>query len=114
MKALGLYVALTALTLIVFAVWPGLDLAVSHDFYDGAGFIAPDALARFGRDVFRVTPFVVLALYAALWLAKRAGARLHWAPSGRAMIFLIATMAIGPGLIINLGLKDHWHRPRPT
>ena len=29
------------------------------------------------------------------------------------MIFLIATMAIGPGLIVNLGLKDHWHRPRP-
>ena len=29
------------------------------------------------------------------------------------MIFLIATMVIGPGLIVNLGLKDHWHRPRP-
>ena len=29
------------------------------------------------------------------------------------MIFLIATMAIGPGLIVNLGLKDHWGRPRP-
>ena len=29
------------------------------------------------------------------------------------MIFLIATIAIGPGLIVNLGLKDHWHRPRP-
>ena len=29
------------------------------------------------------------------------------------MIFLIATMAIGPGLIVNLGFKDHWHRPRP-
>ena len=29
------------------------------------------------------------------------------------MIFLIATMIIGPGLIVNLGLKDHWHRPRP-
>ena len=30
------------------------------------------------------------------------------------MIFLIATIAIGPGLIVNLGLKDHWHRPRPV
>ncbi len=30
------------------------------------------------------------------------------------MIFLIATIAIGPGLIVNLGLKDHWHRPRPS
>ena len=30
------------------------------------------------------------------------------------MIFLIATISIGPGLIVNLGLKDHWHRPRPN
>ena len=113
MKAFLVYVALTALTLIVFAVWPGLDLAVSHLFYDGGGFIGHDRLARFGRDVFRVTPFVVLALYAALWLARRRGVAVRWAPSGRAMIFLIATLAIGPGLIVNLGLKDHWHRPRP-
>ena len=114
MKALAVYVALAALTMIVFAVWPDLDLAVSHLFFDGGGFIGADPLARFGRDVFRVTPFVVLALYAALWLAKRYGVRLGWAPSGRAVVFLIATIAIGPGLIVNLGLKDHWHRPRPV
>jgi lipid A 4'-phosphatase len=113
MKTLILYVALAALTLVVFAIWPRVDLAISHRFYDGGGFIGHDALARFGRDFFRVTPFVVPAFYAALWLAKRRGARLGWAPSGKAMIFLIATMAIGPGLIVNLGLKDHWHRPRP-
>ena len=113
MKALVVYVALTALTLIVFALWPGLDPAVSHFFYDGGGFIGHEALARFGRDFFRVTPFVVLTLYAALWLARRRGARLRWAPSGRAVIFLIATIAIGPGLIVNLGMKDHLHRPRP-
>ncbi len=113
MKSLLVYVVLMALTLIIFAVWPGLDLVVSHLFYDGGGFIGDDRLARFGRDFFRVTPFVVLALYAALWLARRRGAVVRWAPSGRAMIFLIATIAIGPGLIVNLGLKDHWHRPRP-
>jgi membrane-associated phospholipid phosphatase len=114
MKALPVYVALTTLTLIVFALRPGLDLIVSHVFYDGGGFIGNEPLARLGRDFFRVTPFVVLALYAALWLAKRRGARPRWAPSGRAMIFLIATLAVGPGLIVNLGLKDHWHRPRPA
>ena len=56
---------------------------------------------------------VVLALYAVLWLMKRLGRWRGWAPSGRAMIFLIATVAIGPGLVVNLSLKDHWHRPRP-
>jgi membrane-associated phospholipid phosphatase len=112
-KAFIVYAALTALTLAVFAIWPHLDLAVAHLFYDGGGFIGHENIDRFGRDFFRVTPFVVLALYAGLWLAKRSGVALRWAPSGRAMIFLISTIAIGPGLIVNLGLKDHMHRPRP-
>ena len=32
---------------------------------------------------------------------------------GRAALFLIATLALGPGLLTNLILKDHWHRARP-
>jgi lipid A 4'-phosphatase len=31
----------------------------------------------------------------------------------RAAIFLIATLALGPGVLTNLVLKDHWGRPRP-
>ena len=57
--------------------------------------------------------FVVLAVFGALWLLKRLGRWRGWAPTGRAMIFLIATVAIGPGVVVNLSLKDHWHRPRP-
>ena len=33
--------------------------------------------------------------------------------SGRAALFLIATMALAPGLLINVVLKEHWGRPRP-
>jgi lipid A 4'-phosphatase len=113
-KALSAYILLAALTLGVFAIWPELDLAGARYFYHSGGFFGRDSFERFGRDFFRVTPFVVLAAYAALWLAKRLGVRFPWAPSGRALIFLIATMVIGPGLIVNLGLKDHWHRPRPA
>ena len=65
--------ALIALTLAVFALWPGLDLAVAHVFYDRGGFIGHDGLERFGRDVFRVAPFVVLAAYIALYALRRAG-----------------------------------------
>ncbi len=112
-KALSAYIVLAALILVVFAIWPEFDLAGARYFYHGGGFFGRNAFERFGRDFFRVTPFVVLAAYAALWLAKHRGFKLRWAPSGRAMIFLIATMIIGPGLIVNLGFKDHWHRPRP-
>src|SRR5579871_3774268 len=113
MKALAVYVALTALTLAVFAVWPGIDLRIAGLFFDGAGFMGQSAEANFVRRFFSDAPFVVLAAYGALWLARRMGRAVPWAPSGRGMIFLIATLAIGPGLVVNLGFKDHWHRPRP-
>jgi lipid A 4'-phosphatase len=112
-KALLVYIVLAASTLAIFAIWPGLDLAGARYFYHDGGFFGRSAFERLGRDFFRVTPFVVLAAYAALWLARHRGIWLGWAPSGRAVIFLIVTMVVGPGLIVNLGLKDHWHRPRP-
>jgi lipid A 4'-phosphatase len=33
--------------------------------------------------------------------------------SGRAALFLVATLALGPGLITNVVFKDHWGRARP-
>ena len=112
-SALVAYVALTVLTLGVFALWPELDLIVARYFFHAGSFFGGDEDLRFARDFFRVTPFVILAAYVALWLARRSGVKLPWAPSGQAVIFLVVTIAVGPGLIVNLGLKDHWGRPRP-
>lgn len=111
-KPLTTYIALTALTLVVFAVWPAIDLAIARLFFDGRGFMG-GAFLRFLREMFADLPFVVLAAFVALWALRRAGWGLFWAPSGRGIIFLIATMALAPGLVVNLGFKDHWHRPRP-
>ena len=32
---------------------------------------------------------------------------------GRAALFLVVTLALGPGIVTNLIFKDHWGRPRP-
>ena len=42
---------------------------------------------------------------------------LPWRPmliAGRAAVFLIATLALAPGLMANVVLKDYWGRPRPA
>ncbi|RBP14440.1 membrane-associated PAP2 superfamily phosphatase [Roseiarcus fermentans] len=114
MKPFFVYVGLAALTLVVFALRPDLDLAVSHVFYDHGGFLGRAAPEQLARKILGDAWAVVLLLYAALWLMKRLGRWRGWAPTGRAMIFLLATIAIGPGLVVNLSLKDHWHRPRPV
>ena len=112
MRLIAGLVALTAATLIVFALWPQIDIDAARAFFsDGRFSHAP--WERGARAFFNITPFVLLAAFAALYGLRRAGFTVPLAPTGRQLIFLIATMAIGPGLIVNLGLKDHSHRPRP-
>jgi lipid A 4'-phosphatase len=113
----GVLVALIASLIVVglvFAIWPGLDLAATRALYDNGGFAGASAAARFGRDVFRIFPFVVLGALIALYLGKRFGLRAGPAPDTRAIVFLVASLTIGSGLIVNLGMKDHLHRPRPV
>jgi membrane-associated phospholipid phosphatase len=98
----------------LFALWPDLDLAVTRFIYERGGFWGASDAARHARDALRLAPFWLLGGLTALWLARRLGATNLAAPSGRAIIFLIASLTIGSGLIVNLGLKDHSHRPRPV
>ena len=65
------------------------------------------------RQIFLYVPFAVLIAFSLLYLGQRAGRRIVWGPSGRALLMMIASLALGPGLLVNVALKDHWHRPRP-
>jgi lipid A 4'-phosphatase len=107
-------VAALALVGALFAIRPDFDLAATHAFYDHGGFIGANPMARVARDFFRIFPFVVLGALALLYFAHRFGLAVRWAPDGRSLVFLVASIAIGSGLIVNLGMKDHLHRPRPV
>ena len=74
MKALLVYVALTALTLAVFASGPISTSSSRISSMTAAASSGMTGSTRFGRDFFRVTPFVVLALYAAPVAAPSAAA----------------------------------------
>ena len=113
----GLAVALVLIlvTAVVFGVFPGLDLEAAGLFYSGGNrFVGHNIWGESLRRVFYWTPFVVFAIMLALFLIRRAGRDLHWAPSGRGILFLAISLALGPGLLVNTVLKDHSHRPRPV
>lgn len=121
MNRTGLIIALAiaAVTGLAFGLFPELDLAVARHFhaYIDAGHNAfawrisrPVMLVRnIGLSVGAVliAP-AVTALVLKLILPER-----KMLVSGRAIVFLIATMALAPGLLVNVVLKDHWGRPRP-
>lgn len=109
-----LTLALTVLTGLVFYALPNLDLTVAALFRDADGqFMGRNSLGNFGRSVGNVTPFVILAGMIFAYIFKRFGWNVPHAPSFKAVAFVSLTMFLGPLIVVNLGMKDHLHRPRP-
>ena len=64
------------------------------------------------RLMFELPPLALLAGATACFVLRRLGFRV-WAPNGAALLMLATSLALGPGVLVNVGLKDHAHRPRP-
>jgi lipid A 4'-phosphatase len=116
MKAAAVYLGLVALAAAVFLLAPQLDLATSRLFYTpGRGF----ALADWPPVVllYRAIPWLawgllLLLAVAAVWLFLTG--RALWRLDRKALVFVAAALALGPGLLANTVFKDHWGRARPA
>lgn len=121
MNRTGLLIALVIAIVAgaAFGLYPDLDLRVARYFY---GFED----SSHNMFALRIYPPLMRARDIGLWIgtllvAPALGAlvvklllpRRKMLMSGRAVVFLIATMALAPGLLVNVLLKDHWGRPRP-
>ena len=113
--AIAAFAALCA-TALVFYLWPGLDLVIARWFFANGAFIAATPLGRAYRFVFYWLPPATMAWAAIVWALRARGVNLPgsgWI-TGRGLAFMAVSLALGPGALVNLGLKDHWHRPRPV
>mgnify|MGYP001176977867 CR=1 FL=1 len=105
-----------AVAMAVFAVFPGLDIEIARRFYlvEGSSFGArSDTALVLLRDIGFYLPIAVLGLTALAWLAGRRRRRLGAILTGRRVLFLGLSLALGPGLLVNGVLKEVSHRPRP-
>jgi lipid A 4'-phosphatase len=118
MNRTGLVIALLVGVVagVVFGVYPQLDIAISRTFFDETNRVFPvqySLVARHLRDIFT---YIVAALAAPAFIAlafKFFMPRRRMLIAGRAALFLIATLALAPGLMANTIFKDNWSRPRP-
>jgi lipid A 4'-phosphatase len=121
MNRTGLIIALTLAVVVglLFGLYPQLDLELARPFYAHAD-AADHAFA------WRLSPSLMRARDIGLWIGtvlvapavialvgKLILPRWRMLIAGRAAVFLVVTMALGPGLLVNVALKDHWGRPRP-
>jgi len=120
MSTRRLAVVLLAAGALAFAVMavlslaaPGIDLAVSRHFMRAGGFsLAASPMAEAARTLFRASTHLFPAGITLAALLAGAGVlrpRLRL----RETAFVLAVYALGPGLLVNLGLKTHWGRARP-
>ncbi len=118
MNRTGLAIALVigAVVGLLFGLYPRLDIAISALFYDRQAnlfIVNAQPWVMDARDAARwlITLIVApagLALIGKLIMPKR-----RMLMSARAALFLALTLALGPGILTNVILKDHWGRARP-
>jgi lipid A 4'-phosphatase len=105
----------TALVHLVFAIWPGVDIAVSRAFLqtDGSFLLANSA---FGEDIrmpiwlASVAVAVAGAVMLCASLLRGRNAQSSW----RLWAFVTALYVCGTGLLVNVLLKQNWGRARPV
>jgi len=117
--ALVISLVVAVVTGLAFGLYPDLDLRVASHFY-----VVEDA--NHNMFALRLYPPLMMARNVGLWvgtmllapavlalLVKLILPRSKMVIPGRAVVFLISTMILAPGLLANVLLKDHWGRPRP-
>lgn len=106
----------TVLTAVIFTLYPDLDLAISAAFFDPARGIFPAQNDRFLAGFRFVTSWAIAIGIAVPSIALIGKMLFPSRPAllpGRAMLLILVSIALGPGLLVNAGLKENWNRPRP-
>ncbi len=114
LSPLALLLFLTLITGALFALWPELDLMSAALFHSPEGFPGNGPFLKALRATLFYLPATIMACAALLWVAGRTGFKEPVQVDGRSLVFLALSLALGPGLLVNVILKDHWHRPRPV
>ncbi len=115
-----LFLMLSAVVGMLFFFVPAIDLWTAARFYDQHyGFIASHTSSA--KTLFFLPGLVKVfvtacCLVLAVNIIRRyiLGKSIPLVASNRVILFLLFTLGIGPGLIINAVLKDHWGRARPS
>jgi membrane-associated PAP2 superfamily phosphatase len=118
MDRTGLLIALAIAVAggLLFGLFPELDLTIAALFYDPA---KKDFMLRWTSPLTELRDaamWVVAILIAPACIALALKIVFPWRKmmiSGSAVVFLITTLALAPGIVTNVILKDYWGRSRP-
>lgn len=100
---------------LCFHLSPGVDLSVSRWFYDATeGFVLADSPPLRALRASATWVMAGVLLLALFQLARHALAGRIAGEGARRSLWLLSCLVVGPGLLVNGFLKEHWGRPRPV
>ncbi|MEW5726804.1 MAG: phosphatase PAP2 family protein [Pseudomonadota bacterium] len=103
--------------LLPLIIFPVIDITVSGWFYDPEARIFParvDPFFEWWRKSMPYYLFAVVIYVIALWAAGEWLKDAVFGVTRRVAAYLVLSLALGPGLVVNVILKDSWGRPRPS
>jgi lipid A 4'-phosphatase len=105
-----------AVVSVFFLVFPRVDQAATGVFYDAqAGFwVAADPFFMRLRELGPFLVKLVAGISLGVLVLAAVVPRLPDWVSLRAPLFLLSTLALGPGVVVNAVFKNNWGRPRPN
>lgn len=98
-------------------IFPQIDITVSSWFFDPARHVFPARLSPFPEWIRLEMPRLLFAgviLVVAAWAAGEWLGEAIFGITRRIAAYVVLTLATGPGLVVNLILKENWGRPRPS
>jgi lipid A 4'-phosphatase len=118
MNRTGLVIALVIATVVgtLFSVYPRLDIYISALFYSRQADLFVVNAQPWVRDSRSAAQWLVMLIAAPAFLAiigKLVMPKRPMLIGGRAALLLTLTLTLGPGVLTNVILKDHWGRQRP-
>ena len=118
MNRTGLSIALAvAVTVgLLFGIYPKFDLQISALFYDPqvpSSWIGTVGVVTLLREIARWAVALVAAPAFIALIIKLICPRRRMLIAARGAVLMVVTLALGPGLLTNVLLKDEWGRPRP-
>jgi lipid A 4'-phosphatase len=103
------------LATLVFLVFPKIDLSISSAFYVRKGTFAGQSLrlVQVLRGSFSGAFYLVIGASLIGLVLTRHRARRWLNLDSKQWLFLAICLSMGPGILANVVLKDHWGRARP-
>lgn len=103
--------------LVPLTLFPQIDLGASALFFDAQARGFPFRVHPVGEFVRKILPIFLFAAAGLIALAGAAAAFLRRPVAGirpPMALLVVGSLALGPGLVVNVILKDYWGRARPS